>query len=101
MPASGRRSRSSITACISMSCDFLGFMSTTSFGVQSKNFRKGASSIRTILEHFVVFRFLEKNMELSKGEPKAGWLGTTLKIHFIAFLILRVIYTPCRKIGKY
>lgn len=43
----------------------------------------------------------EKNSVLCTGESKAGWLGTTLKIDFIAFLIMRVIYIPCRKIGKY
>lgn len=37
-----------------------------------------------------------KELGLPMGESKAGWLGTTLKIHFIAFL-----YIPCRKTGKY
>lgn len=50
-----------------------------------------------VLGSLVAYGKKKKKVVFSKGESKAGWLGTILKIHFITFLALRVIYTPCKK----
>lgn len=57
--------------------------------------------IKKVPGHFCSLWKERKDLACSVGESKAGWLGTTLKIHFIAFLIVRIIYTSYRKIGKY